>query len=458
MLALNPRRRMEANRRAIRWVPVPLGCPRPVGTGTSLLVASRPAIPSFSTRLPPPCGSRAGAAERSRPTMRIRTLVAWPWCALTPTGVLAQTTPTGTITGQVVDPQGGVLPGVTVSLKSASLQGIRTATTSPNGDYIVPFLPAGDYVATFELSGFQSLSRKVRVQVAETIPLDARLTMAGVAEQLTVTAEAPSDFTQAATAAASYKADLIDRLPVGRDIRGAVLLAPGTTSTGPGAVGAITFSGAASYEGLFLVDGVVINETLRNQPALVFLEDAIEETKTSTAAISAEYGRFAGGVANVITKSGGNDFSGSLRVTFDNDSWRSLTPYEKGLAEDPRLDTVVPTYAATLGGPVFKDKLWFFGAVRLREDKDSATTLYTNVVYDNVVDDKRYEGKLTWALTPKHTLKGAFTKRTRDETNNTFGEVMDRASFYDTGQPEDLLSANYTGVLSPNFFVEAQYA
>lgn len=370
--------------------------------------------------------------------------------------VLAQTTPTGTLTGQVVDQEGLVLPGASVTVTSPALQGSRSATTSANGDYIIPFLPAGDYLAVFELSGFRKLEKRVRIQVAETVPLNAQLKVAGVEETITVTAGAPADFTQAPTAAASYKADAIDRLPVGRDIRGAVLLAPGTTSTGPG--GNVTFSGAMSYEGLFLLNGVVLNETLRNQASLVFIEDAIEETKTSTAAISAEYGRFAGGVANVITKSGGNHWGGSLRTTFDNDRWRTLTPYEKGLSRDPRLDTVVPTYEATLGGPFMKDKLWFFGAARLRENKTSETARFTDLVYDNTVDDKRYEGKLTWAVTPKHTLKGAYTKRTRDELNNTFGDVMDRASFYDSFGPENLLSANYTGVLASNFFVEAQYS
>ena len=165
-----------------------------------------------------------------------------------------------------------------------------------------------------------------------------------------------------------------------------------------------------------------------------------------------------GGFANIITKSGGNSFSGSLRLTFDNDKWRSLTPFDRTLAGDPRLDTVVPTYEATLGGPILKDRLWFFGAARLRENKASETTVFSNIVYDNTVDDKRYEGKLTYALDSKHTFKGAFTKRNRDELNNTFGDVMDRASFYDSFQPESLFSANYTGVLSSNFFVEAQYA
>ena len=369
---------------------------------------------------------------------------------------LAQTTPTGSITGQVEDAQGGLLPGVTVTAISPSLQGARTAVTSKNGDYIIPFLPAGEYSVKFELSGFTTKTMNLRVQLAETVAVNARLQVGGMTEEVLVTGEARADFTQSSTAAASYKADQIERLPVGRDIRGAVLLAPGTTSTGPS--GNVTFSGAASYEGLFLLNGVVLNETLRNQERLLFIEDAIEETKTSTAAISAEYGRFTGGVANVITKSGGNAFSGSMRVSFNNDKWRALTPFEEGLSEDPRRDVVVPTYEMTLGGPILKDKLWFFGAARLADNKTSETSVFTNIVYDNGVNDKRYEGKLTYAITSKHTVKAAYTRKSRFESNNTFGDIMDRASFYDSSAPENLLSANYTGVLSSKFFVEAQYS
>jgi len=294
--------------------------------------------------------------------MKSRTLVALAFGLLLASPSFAQTTPTGTITGKVQDAQGGRLPGVTVTATSPSLQGARTAVTSKNGDYIIPFLPAGEYSAKFELPGFSPKTLSLRVQLAESLALDARLAVAGLVEEVVVTADAGNDFTQSATSAASYKADQIDLLPVGRDVRGAVLLAPGTAGTGPD--GNISFSGAASYEGLFLLNGVVLNETLRNQERLLFIEDAIEETKTSTAAISAEYGRFLGGVANILTKSGSNIFSGSLRVTFDNDKWRALTPFEKSLNEDPRRNVVVPIYEATLGGPILKDKLWFFGAAR----------------------------------------------------------------------------------------------
>jgi hypothetical protein len=369
---------------------------------------------------------------------------------------LAQTTPTGTITGHVEDPQGGLLPGVTVTASSPSLQGTRSAVTSKNGDYVIPFLPAGEYTVKFELSGFAAKAMTLRVQLAESMSLDAKLSMAGMTEDVLVTANPPADFTQSTTAAASYKAEQIELLPIGRDIRGAVLLAPGTTSTGPD--GNVTFSGAASYEGLFLLNGVVLNETLRNQERLLFIEDAIEETKTSTAAISAEYGRFSGGVANVLTKSGGNTFSGSARVTMDNDKWRALTPFEKGLSSDPRRNVTVPTYEFTLGGPILKDKLWFFGATKLADNKTSQTSVFTNIIYDNGVNDKRYEGKLTYALSSKHTVKAGYTKKDRYESNNTFGDIMDKASFYDSWAPENLISANYTGVLSPKFFVEAQFS
>jgi outer membrane receptor protein involved in Fe transport len=371
--------------------------------------------------------------------------------------VSAQTTPTGTLTGKVTDPDGLIMPGVTVTANSPALQGPRSAVTSGNGDYVIPFLPAGDYKVVFELSGFTTVERTIRLQVAETTTIDVRLAVGGLAETVTVRAEtAPADFTSTPTAAASYQSEVIDTLPVSRTINGAVLLAPGTSDTGPS--GNVTFSGAFSYEGLFLINGVVANETLRNQVSAVFIEDAIEETKIMTAAITAEYGRFVGGVANTITKSGGNDYSGSFRVTFDSDSWRSLTPYEKGLADDPRLDTVVPTYEATFGGRIVRDRLWFFTAARLRTDETSEQTFYTDITYPNKIEDTRYEVNGTWAITNAHSLKGAFTKRTRDEFNNTFGDVMDSASFYDNQSPEDLFAINYKGILGPSFFVEGQYS
>jgi hypothetical protein len=388
--------------------------------------------------------------------MRIRVFLAAMLCALLAPSVQAQTTPTGVLTGQVVDSSGAVMPGVSVTAASASLQGTRSALTSANGDYIIPFLPAGDYTVSFELAGFAKLEKKVRIQVAETIPLHAVLSVSAVTEELTVTAEPPTDFTQSATAATSYKADMIDRLPVGRTIQGAVLLAPGTYNTGPS--GNLVISGAFSYENLFLVNGVVVNETLRSQPLDLYIEDAVEETKTSTASISAEYGRFAGGVVNMITKSGGNEFSGTFRTTFSNDHWTALTPFEEDLPEDPRADELNMRYEATLGGPILKDRLWFFGAARIENLENTLTTRYTDIPYNYPEDEQRYEGKLTWAITQKHTVKGSYGYTLNEYPNRSFDVIMDLVSLYERRDPQNLLSLNYTGVLSPSFFVEAQYS
>lgn len=370
-----------------------------------------------------------------------------------------QGTPTGSLSGQVHDAQGLAVPGATVTVRSASLQGPRSAVTTGRGDYIVPFLPPGEYAVTVEMAGFQKVEKRTRVQVAETATLDLRLAVQAASEEVTVTAEVPADFTQAAAVASSYKQDLIERLPLARTLQAAVLLAPGTNDNGPNS--GIMISGALSYENLFLVNGVVVNETLRGQPRNLYIEDSIEETKTITGNISAEYGRLSGGVVNMSTKSGGNDLRGSFRTTFENDRWRSLTPYEKGLAADPRLDTVVPTYEATLGGPVLKDKLWFFGAGRFLNNQNSVVLRYTEIPVEQTTQNRRFEGKLTYSVNPRHTLKGAYGKILLDSENVYYGAggiPMDRASLYDNKTPEALLSLNYTGILTPRVFVEAQYS
>ena len=103
----------------------------------------------------------------------------------------AQGNPTGTVSGHVVDQAGLAVPGATVTASSPALQGVRTATTSENGDYIIPFLPAGDYDVKFELQGFKTTTRPVSVKMAETLPLNVTLAIAAVAESVTVTGASP---------------------------------------------------------------------------------------------------------------------------------------------------------------------------------------------------------------------------------------------------------------------------
>jgi outer membrane receptor protein involved in Fe transport len=366
--------------------------------------------------------------------------------------VFGQGNPTGSISGKVTAPDGLTLPGVTVTAASPALQGVKAAVTSENGDYIIPFLPPGDYSLTFELSGFQSVQRNVVVVIGETVTVDMRLGLATVSETVEVTGAASTEIAPALTVASTYKAASIELLPVGRTLNSVVLLAPGVQDNGPG--GNIMISGAMSYENQFLFNGVVVNENLRGQAVPAFIEDAIQETKVSVGTLSAEYGRFQGGVVNMITKSGGNRFSGSFRTSFTNDSWRALTPYPG----DATIDKTVPTYEMTAGGPVFKDRLWFFGAGRFEENEENRTLPYSGYNYVLTSDEKRYEAKLTYALNQSNTFKGSYTNRRLDTLNNSFGTVIDARTFYNNANEDDLYSLNYTGVITPKWFVEAQYS
>jgi outer membrane receptor protein involved in Fe transport len=370
---------------------------------------------------------------------------------------VAQGTPTGAIRGQVVDPSNLALPGVSVTVSSPALQGMRTAVTSTNGDFIIPFLPAGEYIAVFELQNFKTQTRKIGVAMAETQPIEIQMTLATITETVTVTGTAFTEVLKTGTVAETYKSEMLERLPIGRTLTDAVLLAPGVVPNGPqqsDGTRNIVMSGALSFENLFLVNGVTVNENLRGQPLLLYIEDAIQETKVSTAGISAEFGRFQGGVVNMITKSGGNAFSGSFRTSLTNDAWRALTPYPS----DQVVSSVTPTYEATGGGPIRRDKVWFFGAWRYNDTQRNKTLDFTGLNYTFGQNDQRGEAKLTWALDSSNNVKASYTKRAVKTTNNNFGTVMDLASLYDNSNDFTLSVVNYTSVLKPNVFFEGQYS
>jgi hypothetical protein len=385
--------------------------------------------------------------------MRTPTILHTLLVALLAADALAQTPATGTISGRVFDPSGLAVAGALVAVSSPALQGRRTATSSDQGDYVIPFLPPGQYAVSSERAGFAPTLLSIRVQVGATATVDIPLSLSGLTESVAVAA--PADFTLGAPVGVSYRADLIDTLPVERDVTGAVLLAPGTTDSGPG--GAVTFSGAMSYEGLFLVDGVVLNETIRNQARPLVIEDAIEEVRVWTSNLPAEFGRLSGGVANAVTRSGGNDFAGSFRMTLNNDRWRALTPYEHTRGLRP-ASKVVPTYEATVGGPGVRDRLWFFAAGRWQRKAITQSTAHTGLAYEEGERDARFEVKGTWSATPAHTLRSSYAGRNLKISNATTGIVMDLASLSPRRERDRLLSATYTGVLASRFFLEGQYS
>jgi len=391
----------------------------------------------------------------------VRTCIAVAIAFLVAAGATAQTT-TGTISGRVADSQGLALPGVTVTASSTNLQGVRTVVTSSNGDYIFSALPSGTYTLKFELSGFQTQDRTVAVAPTQTVPLDVTLGVGTLTETVNVVGQTADVLTQTAQVATNFKQDLIANLPTTRDINSSLLLAPAVHPTGPS--GAYSIAGSMSFETLYMVNGVNVSENLRGQAFDLYIEDAIQETNIATSGISAEYGRFGGGVVNVITKSGGNAFSGSFRETLNDDKWRTLTPFEDNQVGadpahvDPRVSKAVPTHEYTLGGPVLKDHLWFFTAGRLQTQESGRSLVITNTPYTYTDDTRRFEGKGTFSINPNHTFQGAYTKIIDNQTNDTFNTAasMDIRSLDNRQLPQDLFTAFYNGILSNNFFVEGR--
>ncbi|HSN69789.1 MAG TPA: TonB-dependent receptor [Thermoanaerobaculia bacterium] len=370
--------------------------------------------------------------------------------------------PTATLSGKVTA-DAAPLPGVTVSVASPNLQGVRTAVTSEAGDYIFPNLPPGTYTVTFELAGMQTVQRRIVLTVARTDRMDVSMGQAALSEAITVTAETPvTAVLESPNVTSNFKQDLIEQLPVARNLQAVTLLAPGVNDNGPG--GNISISGAMSFDSLYLVNGAIVNENLRGQSHNLFIEDAIQETTVMTGGISAEYGHFTGGVVSAVTRSGGNEFSGSFRTNFTNESWVAETPLT--VEQD---DTINDTHEATLGGPFLRDRLWFFGAGRLAETSDirqttlgaarSGDTGVLPLTYPHGLEETRLEGKLTGAITPRHNLVVSYIDVAPVETNQHFDVIMDLASLNaERETPNTMLALNYNGALSSRFFVEGQYA
>ncbi|HEX2225151.1 MAG TPA: TonB-dependent receptor [Thermoanaerobaculia bacterium] len=365
--------------------------------------------------------------------------------------LVAQST-TGTLVG-TVQSDGEPLPGVTVTVTSPALQGSRTAVTGDAGGYQFPALPPGAYTVTFDLEGMRRIEKSAVVSLSQTARADAEMSLTSVADEITVTGSTPTAV-ETTEIAASFDVETINQLPTGRTIDDIVALAPGVTEAGPN--DQITISGSMSFESLFLVNGVVVNENVRGQPNPLYIEDAVQETTVLTGGISAEFGRFSGGVVSTVTKSGGNEFSGSLRDSFTNDDWTEKSDFAAQL--DP-IDDVNNVYEGTLGGRIVRDRLWFFAAMRSEDRETGAQTFDTAIPYDSTREDRRVEGKLTWRATDQHSLVGSYIDSDLEQRNVvTSGRVVDLRSLSFRDDLRELRSLHYSGIFTDRFLLEGQYS
>ena len=367
----------------------------------------------------------------------------------------AQGRQTGTLRGAVKDSTDAVLPGVTVTVTSDALQGSRTTVTDLNGNYEIIGLPPGQYTASFALQGFTSVDAPVTVPLGRMAEVNVSMQVGAVAEAIQVIAVVPTPLTTTETSQ-NITDDEINQLPMGRTVHLIAELAPGLTNNTPN-LRQVAINGAFAYETVYLIDGVDINDNLFGSPNNLFIEDAIEETQVLTSGISAEYGRFAGGVINVVTKSGGNRFSGSFRTNLYRPDWTARTPFEKE-NDTERTGNLKDntTYETTVGGPIVQDRLWFFYANRRERQASSETFDESGIAYDRTTSNDRNQIKFTGTLVPGHSLEGSYMRNTTAQDRPTFDFSRDPATLTSPTFPNDLWVATYRGAVSTSLFIEGQ--
>jgi len=367
---------------------------------------------------------------------------------------LAQGQQYGSVHGRVSSQDNAPLPGVSVTVTSEAIQGARTATTDVNGVYSLPGLAPGNYLVKFELDGMTSVDRRTSVSLGTTSDVDQQLSVAPVKEAIEVRASTPSPVTSHGTA--NLEMSDLTKLPVGRTPFLMTELTPGVTDNTP-SNSQITISGAFAYDNIFLMDGVDINDNVLGTANNLFIEEAIQETQVLSSGVSAEYGRFSGGVVNIITRSGGNTLSGAFRVNLTNPAWSAETPFEKS-AGISRASKYSPTFEATTGGPLRRDRVWLFGAMRVERTTTQSAFAQTRIPYTATNDNTRYEGKVTATLRPGHTLQATLIDNDTDLRQPSLGSSIDPATMTTPSTPNRIVAANWRGAFGARTFAEAQFS
>jgi outer membrane receptor protein involved in Fe transport len=294
-------------------------------------------------------------------------------CLSTATGAYAQEQ-TGSIFGIVKDASGAVLPGATVEARSAALIGVRSTVTDEQGAYRFPGLPPGTYEINGTLPGFVTAKvADVRVELGKQLAVELSLKLAGVSESVSVTAESPIIDTKASATTASIDAKTIELIPKGRGLLSVLTQIPGANNESRN--GGFSIDGASGSENRFIVDGVdrTNARTGTEKPISgteVVVQDFIDTVQVKQSGYNAEYRAALGGVVNAVTKSGGNAFHALGAVYQTDNKWLGENrPTLRSVPSDasrseyvliPRDKKHQTDLALSLGGPILRDRAWFF--------------------------------------------------------------------------------------------------
>jgi outer membrane receptor protein involved in Fe transport len=370
--------------------------------------------------------------------------------------MFSQSRETGAVTGKVTDEQGAVLPGVNLTLTGTSLMGSRTAVSDAEGLFRFPALPPGAYSLKAELQGFGTVVQEnIRLTTTVTLTLTVIMKPSAVEEQVTVIAKSPTvDVKSTETASVTLGNEILRNIPNSQFSADIVNLAPGVNND--------SAYGAAAGRGIsYQMDGVGVGDP-DGGTAWVFVDyNIIEEAKVMGLGAPAEYGAFTGVLFNIVTKSGGNQLSGHFETIYQGEKKGFFgTENNSAYVQDwPDITSPVESLLdinGHLGGPIIKDKLWFFGGAQWYRSKDWVT----GFPYPQDYKQPRFFLKLSSQLSTK---TNATVAAEYDNYNGTYRNAGVSSQFDPIAttkqiDPEIVLNFNLTHILSPTTFFDFKAA
>jgi len=406
-----------------------------------------------------------------------RMLVLMMCVAASSTWAFAQQT--GLLSGVVRDSQGGVLPGVTVSVSSPALMGVRSVTTTETGNYQFTGLPPGTYEVKYELSGFSTLRRDdIRVQVAQTTRLDIELAVGSLQETVTVSGESPVVDVSSTTTQTNISKELYEAIPTGRNPWVMAGLVPGVV-TGRLDVGGtegmqqynLEAFGSADSQKSFSIDGLKTNWGGGGGGSTMqyYGFEMYEEYNMQTASGTAE-SDVSGVYMNMVTKSGGNRLASDHNFYFMNDALQGaniddalrarlgLRPGQQSGAAGNPID-ISYDWSSTIGGPIKRDKGWFFGAVRswkLNQFQIGALNPDgSQAIDDNRIDN--YMGKATWQASSSTKASFMFNRNLKYRFHRREVDFSEDKATVLQDQPAQNYVAQVNHVLGRRTVIDARF-
>lgn len=370
----------------------------------------------------------------------------------------SQSRETGSITGTVTDESGSPLPGVTVTISSPSLMGTRSTVTDTRGVYRFPALPPGTYTIKAELQGFSTVVYSdIRLTTTVTLTVDIVMKPAALAEEVTVVAKAPTvDVKSTETASVSLSNELLRNIPYSQFTADIVNMAPGVTNN-------VAF-GASQNTGIaYTMDGVNVADPEAGSAWVFSDHNIVEEAKIMGVGLPAEYGNFTGVIFNLITKSGGNNFSGHMEFDFQGrkddfpKGFWVTTNNKKYVNDFPKLTSPLLKLMdanAHLGGPIIRDKLWFYVGLQYYRTWRYPTG------FPEAVDYKQPRSflKLSAQLTPSLSMVGSVQIDTYNGINRGAGANVSPEATVTQKSPEVVGNFSLTKIISSKTFFDLKAA